>query len=246
MKLIKNIANNISKTLLTAFFILLLGGTITYYQTRLAGIEIPKQTTVIVASQKISKGDEITGTHLKEKVIDEKYKHKGSYSKMSEIIGKVALTDLIADKEITASEITTKEQWFRPEEKEVGITFEKFTDLVGGTAKPGDVVDVMLSLSLEETGGVPAAPEMIVAGVELKNVFDESNIAYKNAKDKNAFKPITVLVKLDNEMDAAVDQAKKKGKLYLKRHGNVIKVDEDPSTENTDKVIISGKRKDGE
>lgn len=228
-----------SKLMLLAFFILIIGSVITFYETRLSKLDIPKKSKAVVTSKDIKKGEEITGNHLKEISVYKPDKLNDGITDMNKLLGKIALTDMISGKEITEREITTNDKWFEDNEKEIGITFKHFTDIVGGTGKPEDIVDIMLSHPLMEDENkevIIQEPEAVIENVSIIDVYDESNISYGDSKEKDIFKPITILVKLTEEQEKLVDVAQKKGRIYLRRHGNYIRVEEDKK--QTSKAVI--------
>lgn len=241
MELIKKINEKISKPLILAFFILLLGGTITYYQNRINSIEIPQKTKVVVASTNIRRGEEIKGSSLKEKIIYAEDQHSQGIKDMSQLIGKIAVTNIIEGREIVPAEIVAKSEWGKEEEKYVGITFDHFTDIVGGSGVPGDVVDIMLSYSYDEkNGGELREPEVVIKKVELRDVYNDNNISYKETKDKLSFKPITVLIRITEEEEKALDAAMKKGRIYARRYTNQMKIEEEITEETSEVIIIGG------
>lgn len=242
VKFVRKLDEKVSKTMLLAFFILIIGAIITYYQNKISEIVVPEKVTAVVVSRTINKGEIISGNHLKEIEIYEPDKLLNGINDMSKLIGKIALTTIIKGKEITEEEITTKENWFNENERELGITFKHFTDIVGGKALPGDVVDIMLSYPPKENENgeiIIKEPELVVDSIKLEDILNENNISYKYAKDKDSFKPYTVLVKLTEEEEAKIDIACKKGRLYLRRHGNYIHTEIEQKEEKS-KIIITG------
>lgn len=224
----------ISKPLIVAFFILLLGGVITYYQGKINSFEeIPEKSKILVANTNIRRGEEIRGSDLKEKEIYAADQHPEGIKDMSQLVGKIALTNIIADREIVSNKVVSKKDWAKDEERELGIIFEHFTDLVGGSVLPGDVVDIMVSYQDSEE------LEEVITEVEVKDVYDDNNISYKTTKDKFNFKPATILVRITEDEEKAVDIAKKQGRIYLRRHSNYMQVI-DIVDDISDEVIISG------
>lgn len=240
MELIKKINEKISKPLILAFFILLLGGTITYYQNRINSIEIPEKTKVVVASTNIRRGEEIKGSSLKEKIIYAEDQHPQGIKDMSQMIGKIAVANIIEGREIVPPEIVAKSEWGKEEERYVGITFNHFTDIVGGSGVPGDMVDIMLSYDEKMEGGLLREPEVVLKGIELRDVYNDNNTSYKETKDKLNFKPITVLVRITEEEEKALDLAKKKGRIYARRYTNQMKIQEETTSETSEVIIIGG------
>lgn len=243
MRLFRRLDEKISKTMIIAFSILIIGGLITYYQNKISKIEVPEKVTAVIADKVIKRGEVISGSHLREVRVYKPDKLSDGINDMSILIGKVALTTVMKGKEITENEITSRDEWFDENERIVGITFKHFTDIVGGKARPGDVVDVMVSYPLvEKKDGEMAVmePEVIVEGIELEDVLNENNISYKDAKDKMSFKPYTVLVRITDKQEVKLDIAQKRGRLYLRRHGNYIRSDTEETKEES-KVIITGR-----
>lgn len=243
LNFIKRIGNKISKLMILALSILAIGGLITFYQYKINNLEVPEKTTVIVVAKDLKAGEIITGSHIKEKEVFKPDKLDDGITEMNKLIGKVALTSLVKGKEITEKEITNKENWYKGNEKEVGITFERFTDIVGGTGKPGDLVDFMLSYPAKEDelkNLILTEPKEIVSKIRLIEVFDDSNTSFKDSKEKASFKPITVLIKLTSDQEAKIDMALKEGRIYLRRHGNEIK-DEDEKLKQS-KIVITGSK----
>lgn len=241
MNLIKRLGNKISKLMILALAILVIGGLITYYQNEINSLEVPEKTVAIVVNKDIKSGQVISGSHLKEKEIFKPDKLADGITDMNKLVGKVALTSLVQGKEITSKEITDKENYFRDDEKELGITFDRFTDLVGGKTRPGDLVDIMVSYPTKEDelkNVFITEPKVVVTRIRLIDVFDDNNTSYNDSKDKSSFKPITVLVKVTFSQEKEIDRALKEGKLYLRRHGNEIQAEE--TIEEQSKVIITG------
>lgn len=254
MSFIKKITKNISKPLIIAIAIFIIGSTITYYENRINKIEVPKKVNVIVANRDIRIGDIITGEHLKEKIVYTPDKLEGGITNINELIGRVALTTIVKGKEITNKEITTKKAWFSEDEREVGITFKAYTDIVGGDGKTGDIVDFMISYPPVEKNDIKVneygkkdvretiikEPKEIVSSIEIKEIFNEANMPYTKTKDKDTFKPYTILVRLTTKQEALIDMAKKEGRLYLRRHGNYMRYIDNTRTNEESKVIITG------
>lgn len=254
MQFIKSVNKKISKALILAFAILIIGGIITYYENMIGQIQVPEKVDIIVANRDIKIGDIITGAHLTQKTIYTPDKLEDGIISLNELIGKVALTTIVKGKEITAKEIITKENWFSQEEREVGITFGSYTDIVGGAGKPGDIIDFMISYppvekattNIGEIGEkievkeiLIREPKEVVASIEIIETYNESNASYISVREKDTFKPYTILVRLSKDQEALIDMAKKEGRLYLRRHGNYMRYMEDTKDKDDSKVIIS-------
>lgn len=240
MKIMSFLNEKISKLMILALAIFLLGGVITFYQTKLNKIDVPDKIIAIKTEKTILQGHEITGADLIEKKVYKPDKLKNGITDMSDLIGKVALITIVKGKEITPSEITEKSKFFKDNEREVGLKFEHFTDIVGGKGKKGNMVDIMVSYNKDEFGLRDG--ECIVPGKEILEVMNEDNITYEKSKEKNSFKPLTAIFRLTSEEEVLVDRAMKSGRIYLRREGNYIEQEEssDEDTSSVDRVIIKG------
>lgn len=225
--------------MLLALSILVIGGLITYYQSKIEKLVIPEKIIVVKSQNDIKRGEIIKGKDLEEVEIYVPDRHPKAIGDMSEAIGKVAITDIVEDRAILKNELMEKEKWFQEDERLLGIKFSDFTDMIGGDAQPGDVVDVMVSYPRKEmpNGEISIKPpELVVGQIRIVQIFDTNNVSFVDTKEK-AFKPITALFKLTNQEESAIDIAQKKGRIYLRKHGNQIQKEK---ATKKNKVMIQG------
>jgi len=241
MDLLRKINRWVTKPMLMALAVLVLGCTVTYYRAKIEGMEVPDKAVVVVAARNIRPGDEIKGTDVRENEVYAPDVHKNSIGDMAEVIGKVSLNAIPEGRMILKQELTGRGDWYGEDEREIGIKFKNYTDAVAGDIRPGDVVDIVVSYS-PELGDIP--PVAVAEGVRLEKVFNDKNTSYCDYKDKGAFIPHHVLVRLSSEEEIRFDVESKKGSIYLRRYGNYVQVKDRPVKTGEDRVIIKGGSKD--
>jgi Flp pilus assembly protein CpaB len=237
MELLRRIDRWFTKPMVAALAVLALGCTVTYYRARIDRMDIPGKAVVVVAARDIRPGEEIRGTDVREKEIYIPDMHGSSLRDMAEAIGKVALNAIPEGRVILERELTGREGWYREDEREIGIKLKDCTDAVAGDIRPGDVVDIMVSYT-PEAGDLQ--PEVLAEGVRLEKVFNERNIEYREYRGKDAFIPHHVLVRLSYEQEKRLDAGLKKGRVYLRRYGNYVRIGEGRTGAEEDRVIITG------
>ncbi|NPV44830.1 MAG: hypothetical protein HPY70_12790 [Firmicutes bacterium] len=237
MELFGKIGRWVTKPMIIALATLVLGGTVTYYRSVIDRIDIPDRAVVIAAAVDIRPGDEIKGTDVTEKEIYAADMHKNSIRDMADAVGKIALNAIPAGRVILKQELTSKEGWYREDEREVGIKLADYTDAVAGDILPGDIVDIMVSYSAE-LGDLP--PVVVAESVRLEKVFNDRNTEYREYNGKDTFIPHHVLVRLNAEEEQRLDIESKKGRIYLRRYGNCVRTGGKKADSGEDTVVIKG------
>lgn len=237
MELLRRIDRWFTKPMVAALAVLALGCTVTYYRARIDRMDIPGKAVVVVAARDIRPGEEIRGTDVREKEIYIPDMHGSSLRDMADAVGKVALNAIPEGRVILKQELTGREGWYGPDEREVGIKLTDYTDAVAGDILPGDVVDIMVSYS-PELGDLP--PLVVAERVRLEKVFNDRNTEYGEYRGKDAFIPHHVLVRLSVEEEQRLDIASKKGCIYLRRYGNYVRTGGKKAGTGEDTAVITG------
>ncbi len=237
MEIFRKVDRWVTKPMIAALAVLVLGCTVTYYRDSISRLEVPERAVVVVADRDIRPGDEIRGTDVREKEIYIPDMHGSSLRDMAEVIGKVALNAIPEGRVILRQELTGREDWYREDEREIGIKIGDYTDAVAGDIRPGDVVDIMVSY-LPELGEMQ--PDVLAKGVRLEKVFNERNMEYREYSGKDVFIPHHVLVRLSHEEEKSIDAGMKKGRVYLRRYGNYVETGSGKNDAGEDRVVIQG------
>jgi len=238
MDILRKINRWVTKPMIVALAVLVLGGTVTYYRTKIKSMDVPDRAVVVIAARAIKSGDKITGEDIKQKEIFIPDMHRNSFRDMAGVIGKVALNTIPKGRVILKDEITLEEDWYGENERELGIEFKNYTDAVAGDIRPGDVVDIMVSYS-PEFGDIP--PVVVAEGVRLEKVFNDRNTDYREYRGKDTFIPHHVMVRLSFEEEERLDVESKKGSIYLRRYGNYVKIEGKSGNDDKSRAIITGR-----
>jgi len=114
---------------------------------------------VVVASQNISPGTEITADMLRTIAVPEALLIKGAYTETAPLVGQKARVPILSGEQVPASKVGVQDRdeglaLVVPKGmRGLGVTIQEVT-AVGGLTLPGDRVDVYASYIDEEAGGV--------------------------------------------------------------------------------------------
>jgi pilus assembly protein CpaB len=141
-------------------------------------------TAVVVASQDINAGTEITDNMIKVSEVSDDLVVSGAETDTSLVVGQVARVDMLQGEQVAAAKIGVENETegvsgvIPPGKRGIALSIDEVT-AVGGLLLPGNKVDIVATYVIEEGPGIPANYDLwrtqtILQDVEVISVAQEA------------------------------------------------------------------------
>lgn len=220
--------------LIIGLFLIILLGTIGYYQIKLNQFKGIQNVPAIQVKKgvTITKGMELNSTMFELVMTNKNRLPEGYCKSLAELKNKVALENLYSGDYVTNKRIQEKSNWDNDNVRYVSLMGDDDKDnFAGNDIKPGDRIDIFIYDAATQTYNLRAE------NIEILDVKDKNLVSYINRKD--TFIPKSIYFKSSNDKyKSLIDElSKPQAEFKITIHGNRPKLDNETSNLSSNGVI---------
>ncbi|MHB8171479.1 MAG: Flp pilus assembly protein CpaB [Thermincolia bacterium] len=189
-----------------------------------AAINNIKTTSVVVAAKDIAPKTEITSTMVEEKEVPVDLAHQKGYRETKDVVGKITTGEIIQGEQVLVNRLVAPKDTNKglsytiaKGKRAISVAVDNISGL-SGLLKPGDRVDVLVTMSLENPGQKVTFTRMFLENIAVLAVgteMSEQPEPEKGAKNQNPEELKTVTLEVYAKDTQPLTMANEQGRIRL-------------------------------